>query len=157
MLDTLFGLPAHPLIVHATVVVVPTAGVTVASAALWPRLRAWAGPLPLLLSLTALVLVPVTVKSGESLARHIDETALTQRHGDLGQGLLPWVAALTAGAAALFWLSRRKAHSLGQERPALLRLTAVAVILLALAGAIGSGVQIVRIGHSGAEAAWTEP
>lgn len=157
MPDTLFGLPAHPLIVHATVVAVPAAAVTVASAALWPRFRAWAGPLPLLVSLTALVLVPVTVKSGESLARHVDETALTRRHGDLGHGLLPWVAALTVGAAALFWLGRRTGRRRGTERPAAVRFTTVAFVVLALTGAIGSGAEAVRIGHSGAEAAWTKP
>lgn len=157
MLDTLFGLPAHPLIVHTTVVVVPAAAATVALAALWPRFRTWAGPLPLLLSLTALILVPVTVKSGESLARRVDETALTQRHGDLGHGLLPWVLALTMGAVALFWLSRREARTRGTGLAAPSRLTAVALILLALMGATGSGMQIVSIGHSGAEAAWTEP
>ncbi|MFF4543858.1 hypothetical protein [Streptomyces sp. NPDC001435] len=157
MLDRLFGLPAHPLIVHATVVVVPTAAVAVALAALWPRFRVWAGPLPLLLSLTALTLVPVTVKSGESLARRLDETALTQRHGDLGQGLLPWVGALTVAAAALFWLNRRDAHPPRTQHPARFRLTAAALILLALAAATGSSLQIVRVGHSGAEAAWTRP
>ncbi|MBC2907418.1 DUF2231 domain-containing protein [Streptomyces cupreus] len=157
MLDTLFGLPAHPLIVHATVVAVPAAALTIALAALWPQFRAWAGPLPLLLSLTALILVPVTVKSGESLARRVDETALTHRHSDLGHDLLPWTVALSVGAVALFWLSRREARPRRTERPATARLTAVALILLALTGATGSAMQIVRIGHSGAEAAWTEP
>ncbi|MFG2563570.1 DUF2231 domain-containing protein [Streptomyces sp. NPDC048496] len=157
MLDTLFGLPAHPLIVHATVVAVPAAAGSVALAALWPRFRAWAGPLPLLLSLAALILVPVTVKSGESLARHVDQTALVRRHTDLAHGLLPWVIALAVGAAALFWLRRREARPQSAEHPAVSSLTAVAFIIIALTGVIGSGIQIARIGHSGAEAAWTRP
>lgn len=53
MLDTLFGLPTHPLIVHATVVIVPAAALTVTVAALWPPFRMRAGPLPLVLALTA--------------------------------------------------------------------------------------------------------
>ena len=48
MLDTIFGLPLHPLIVHATVVVVPTTAFLVALAAIYPRFRAWIGPVPAL-------------------------------------------------------------------------------------------------------------
>ena len=53
MLDTVLGLPTHPLIVHATVVVVPTAAVAVLLAAVWPRFRAWAGWGPLALAVLA--------------------------------------------------------------------------------------------------------
>lgn len=34
MFDTIFGLPMHPLVVHATVVIVPLAALVVALAAL---------------------------------------------------------------------------------------------------------------------------
>ena len=50
MLDTIAGLPIHPLIVHATVVIVPAAALAVALAALVPRFRRWAGIVPLGLS-----------------------------------------------------------------------------------------------------------
>lgn len=40
MLDTIFGLPIHPLLVHATVVIVPLAAVLVLLTALWPAARA---------------------------------------------------------------------------------------------------------------------
>ena len=42
MLDTIFGLPVHPLVVHATTVIVPSAAVAVLLAAVWPRFRRWA-------------------------------------------------------------------------------------------------------------------
>ncbi|MFD1657509.1 DUF2231 domain-containing protein [Streptomyces caeni] len=157
MLDTLFGLPAHPLIVHATVVAVPAAALTVALAALWPRFRARTGALPLLLSLTALILVPLTVKSGESLAQRVHQTGLVRRHTDLGHGLLPWTIVLTVGASALFWLARWEARPRSTERTAVARPFAVVLVLLALTGVTGSSVQIARIGHSGADAAWTKP
>lgn len=155
MLDTLFGLPAHPLIVHATVVAVPAAALTVATAALWPRFRARAGMLPLVLSVTALVLVPLTVKSGESLADDVDRTDAVRRHMDLGDGLLPWTVVLALGAAAQFWALRRAARPRSGESTAGSRALAVAATLLALTGATGSGVQVARIGHSGADAVWT--
>ena len=47
MPTSVYGVPLHPLIVHATVVMIPLAALTVVLAALWPRFRSWAGPLPL--------------------------------------------------------------------------------------------------------------
>ncbi len=67
MFDTIAGLPIHPLVVHATVVVVPAAAVAVLLAALWPRFRRWAGWLPLALSAASIALVPLSTSSGESL------------------------------------------------------------------------------------------
>ena len=67
MPDTVFGLPAHPLIVHATAVLVPLAALLVILAGCWPRFRAWAGPLPMGLSLVGLVLTPLSTASGENL------------------------------------------------------------------------------------------
>ncbi|MBQ0986786.1 hypothetical protein KBZ10_20170 [Streptomyces sp. F63] len=157
MFDTISGLPIHPLVVHFTVAVPLAAAPAVALAALWPRFRAWAGPLPLALSLLALVLVPVTTQSGTALEESVKETALVERHAELGGTLLPWVAALAAGAAALYWLQRRGARSggTGGGAPSRAGAALVVAVLVALAGAVGTGVQTVRIGHSGAEAAWT--
>src|SRR3954454_11857263 len=75
MFDTIFGLPVHPLLVHATVVIVPAAVLAVALAAAWRPFRLWAGYLPLLLSVAGLVLVPLSTSSGESLERRVAQTA----------------------------------------------------------------------------------
>jgi hypothetical protein len=61
------GMPLHPLLVHATVVIVPAAALSVLLAAAWPRFRRWAGLLPLGLTVAGLVLVPLSTASGESL------------------------------------------------------------------------------------------
>ncbi len=66
MLDTVFGLPMHPLIVHATVVIVPTAALLVALAAIYPRFRGWAGPVPALAALLSCVLVPLSTGRARS-------------------------------------------------------------------------------------------
>jgi len=62
MFDTIFDLPVHPLVVHATVVALPAAALAVGLAAVLPRFRRWAGLLPLALASAALVLVPVTTR-----------------------------------------------------------------------------------------------
>lgn len=50
MFDTVAGLALHPLVVHATEVLVPTAALVVAMAALWPMFLRWARFLPFALS-----------------------------------------------------------------------------------------------------------
>lgn len=169
MLDTIFGLPVHPLIVHATTVVVPAAAVAVLLAAVWPRFRRWAGWMPLALSVAAVVLTPLSTQSGEALERHVEHSDLIETHSQLAEGLLPWVVVLTLGAAVLYVVARRerRAHEAaphhdveGREDAVTTRATAVPRWLLVggavvgLVAALGTATQVVRIGHSGAQAAW---
>ncbi|HEX6967290.1 MAG TPA: DUF2231 domain-containing protein [Micromonosporaceae bacterium] len=165
MLDTFAGLPLHPLVVHATVVVVPVAALVVGLAGTWPWFRARFGRIALPLSALALVLVPLTVRSGEALRGRLEPNDLVDRHGELGAGLLPWVVALLVAAAATVRLRRREQRPAAGEsagpggsvsgQPAA-RLVVVAVAVLAVASAAGTVASIVRIGHSGAEAAWSD-
>jgi predicted membrane protein DUF2231 len=108
VLNSIAGLPLHPLIVHATVVVVPTAALTVLLAAVWPGFRRWAGVLPLALSVAALVLDPLTTSSGESLEQQVGSNALIEKHSHLADGLLPWLIALVVMAGALLLWDRRR-------------------------------------------------
>lgn len=162
MPSTYLGLPLHPLIVHATAVLVPLAALVVIGAVLWPRFRRWAGILPVALSLAALVLTPLSTASGENLEHQVSETALVERHAELGEQLLPFTIALFVLATAFWWLDRSRVRrqadspspdgSTGGSRGR----TLVAVTgVLALLAALGTGVQVARIGHSGAKAAWS--
>ena len=99
MPNDFYGLPLHPLIVHATVVIIPLAALTVLFSALWPRFRNWAGPLPLGLSAVGLVLVPLSTSTGETLEKHVEGSALLEQHTQIAEGLLPWMIGLTAAAA----------------------------------------------------------
>lgn len=170
MLDVIAGLPVHPLIVHATVVLVPTAALAVALAAVWPRFRRWAFALPLLLALAALVLTPLSERSGESLEERVGGTPLVETHAELGEGLLVWVLPLALVAAALFWLAVRERRAAAEgpgaagagaagagapgTAPARWVTVTLAVAALVLAG--GTIAQTVAIGHSGATAAWSD-
>ena len=170
MLDTIAGLPIHPLVVHAAVVVVPTAALTVAGAALWPRFRRWAGWLPLALSVAAVVLVPLSTSSGEALEGRVAESGLVERHAELGEGLLVWVVVLVLAAVALQVRDRLAARRVlsrtdspaatldGRSAPRStgVLVTTVVAFLLVAAGVGGTVVQTVLIGHSGAQAAWDD-
>jgi hypothetical protein len=143
------GLPLHPLIVHATVVLVPLAALTVALSALWPRFRRWAGPMPLGLALVGLILVPLSTSTGETLERHVPHSALVEAHTRLADGLLPWMIGLSIIAAAGYLIQRLVSSGRSVSRALM-----AGVAVLAVVGATGTAVQVARIGHSGAKAAW---
>lgn len=145
MLDTVFGLPLHPLLVHATVVIVPLAALSVLLSAVWPRFRAWAGWGPLALAVAAVVLAPLSTSSGEQLEHRVGESSAVQRHAQLGDMLIWWVVPLAVLAAALYWWHRSNRAG---------RALAVAVAVLPVLVAVGTLVQVVLIGHSGAQSAW---
>lgn len=156
MPDSIAGLPLHPLLVHATVVIVPAAASCVLLAALWPRFRRWAGVLPLALAVGGLVLVPMSTSTGESLEHQVGESSLVEKHAELGEGLLPWMIALVVVAAGLYAWHWRRGRRGSAEEPTARAWVPVAIAVLAVVAAVGTSVQVVLIGHSGAKAAWSD-
>jgi hypothetical protein len=154
--DNIFGLPLHPLLVHATVVIVPAAAATVLLAAVWPRFRRWAALLPLGLAVAGLILVPLSTSSGEALEREVGHSALIERHSQLADGLLPWMIVLVLAAAGGYAWHWRTARASAVNGPAARRWVPMALSLLAVVAALGTSVQVVLIGHSGAKAAWSD-
>lgn len=152
MFDSIAGLPLHPLIVHATVVAVPTAAVTVLGSALVPWFRRWSGILPLAITVIAVVLDPISTSSGESLEERVGHSDLVEKHSHLADGLLPWLIFLLLAAVAVTWVWWRERT--GDATVRVGRMTVAVVAVLAVAAAVGTTQQVVRIGHSGAEAAW---
>ncbi|MBA2956142.1 hypothetical protein GON03_17515 [Nocardioides sp. MAH-18] len=153
----MLGLPLHPLVVHATVVIVPLAAVTVILAVVVPRFRRWAGPMPMLLSLAALILTPLSTSSGETLEHSVPETRLVEEHAELGDQLIWFTAVLFILSATYWWLDRRRlATGPGAATRDRLRTLTSVVGVLAVVAALGTGVQVARIGHSGAKAAWSD-
>jgi hypothetical protein len=145
--ETLFGLPAHPLIVHATVVLVPLGALLVLLHALWPAARRRLGIVTPLVALVGVVLVPLSTESGENLEHALGRSELIEAHSRLADGLLPWMVGLFVMAVAVYVLGRR---------PAGPRLVGVLAAVLAVVAVVGVTQQVVRIGHSGAEATWSD-
>lgn len=149
MLDRFQGLPVHPLLVHATVVVLPLAALLVVLAAVWPRFRSWAGPLPAVTAILSVVLVPLSTASGEAFYERIEdatggENPLIEHHQELAETLL-WIALPFAVLAVLgYWL-----HRTGGPKPLLI---AVSVMSVLAAGALA--VDVALIGHAGAKAVY---
>jgi hypothetical protein len=158
------GLPAHVLLIHVVVVLVPVAALVLVAQA-WSRpVRRWAGVGGPLLCLGALVMVPVTTNAGKWLRDHLNpELAASEpvrKHAHLGNQLLPWVVAMFVLSIAVWWLGRRAAEPVagGEAAGSAARvpaLVSIAVAVLATVAATGAIVQTVRIGDSGAKAVWT--
>lgn len=185
MLHKINGLPAHILLIHAVVVLLPLGALMLVAGAVWPAARARFGFLTPLIALVALVLVPITTQAGEWLQNqlpnnfgHTDPRIV--KHAHLGEQLLPWAAGIFVMAAVVWVLDRRyelswrpsvragdgddvDAPSGGGTALAIVQRTRTAlpvwvagvVAALSLVVAVGGVVQIVRIGDSGAKAVWS--
>ncbi|MTD53153.1 DUF2231 domain-containing protein [Amycolatopsis pithecellobii] len=149
------GLPLHVLIVHAVVVLVPLSVLAAVAVALWPAARRRFGWIAVGLTAVAAVCIPIATSSGEDLRDRLAPTPLIRQHAQLGDQLLIFVAALLVVLAALVWFSRR----LPREGPGAARRPMRAVVPVLMVLTVGfaavSAVQVIRIGDSGARAAWS--
>jgi hypothetical protein len=153
--DTINGLPAHPLLVHLVVVAIPVTGALAILAVTWPAARRRLGLAPLLMAVIALIAIPLTTNAGEWLQDHKRPSELINRHAQLGGQLIYWVAPLTV-LLLVWWLAgttpvadRLKPVSVAGRRAGGV-LLGVAIVVLA----IGSAVMVYRIGDSGSQSVW---
>lgn len=145
MFDLIGGLPVHALVVHAVVVLLPLAVLGTVLIAAVPKWRRPYGFLVLAVSVVAAALIPVATESGEALAHHVGPPG---EHAELGDSLIWFAIPLVVLVAGLVYVDRRGA-SLNKFVP-----TGVAV--LAVIAAVAAGVQVFRVGDSGARAVWSD-
>lgn len=159
-MDQIAGLPAHILLVHAVVVLVPVTAVLALLYAGWPggrsRLR-W----PLLgCAAISVGFNVLAMQAGEWLQQRVPATPLVREHTKLGDTLLPWTFGLLVFSAAVVVVAlwSRRSVTARATRPAgskgyglVLRFGVPAVAVVLAAGAL---VQTYRIGESGAKAVW---
>lgn len=142
MFDLVNGLPLHPLVVHAVVVLLPLAILGTLAIVARPAWRQRYGPLVLGVALVATALVPVATSSGEALEEHVGDPG---PHAQLGDQLIWFALPLLLMVAGYVWADRRRPNA----RNAVRVLAAGAVV-----AALAAGVQVYRVGDSGARAAW---
>ena len=150
------GLPAHVLLVHIVIVMVPLAALLAVLSAVWPAARLRLGVLTPLAALVAVAFVPVTTNAGEWLQEHVDNTELVRRHAELGDGLLIWAGLLFVFAAALWLIDVAPARGWSVPATLMSRTTRIALSAVLSAVAVVAVVQVYRIGDSGAKAAWQD-
>ncbi|MBF4162771.1 DUF2231 domain-containing protein [Nocardioides acrostichi] len=148
MFDLINGIPVHPLVVHAVVVLLPLTILGTILIAVRPAWRVSYGPLVLAFAVVATALIPVATSSGEALEKHVGEPAYD--HAEKGDQMIWFAIPLLVLVAALVFVARRAA-SAGETGSTLLP-TVLAV--LAVLAAVAAGVQVYRVGDSGAKAVW---
>lgn len=154
MFDTVLGLPIHPLVVHAVVVLVPLAAIGIIVVALNPMLRDRYGLLVFGVATASLVAVPVATKSGEALLARLFTSTVPSgvvQHRLIGQDVIWFVLAMWAAMGALLLLDRDRERRRGVGSPVLPTIVAVVAVLAAL---IASG-QVLRAGWTGVETRWS--
>jgi hypothetical protein len=148
------GLPLHPLLVHAVVVLIPLPVVAVLLTQFWPVARRRLGIVTPLAALAVLVLVPITVAAGRSLAGLVGPLPKVQTHQHYGQMLLPWVIALFLVAAAQWWWFRRGVLRYPATRGGIATVAPVLLAAASIVVGLGTLILVVVIGDTGARAVW---
>lgn len=150
MLDTVDGLPVHPLVVHAVVVLLPLAVLGTVLVAVRPRWRARYGGLNALVAVVGTALCPLATGSGEALEHRVGDPGA---HAGLGDQLVWFALPMALLAVVLWWLPRRARTGTG---PAAGARGLGVVAVLSVVAAVAAGVQVHRVGESGAEAVWAD-
>lgn len=149
-MTTIFGLPAHALLVHAAVVLVPLTAALEILCALWPAARRRLVWLVLAFAVGVMVLIPLTVSAGEWLYDQAPQHApILETHQERAAWAIYFAIGLLVVAvvqALQHWMESKS----DQPKRALAAVAAV----LAIAVGVSSVVGIVRIGDSGAQAVW---
>jgi uncharacterized membrane protein len=146
--DDVLGLPLHPLVVHAVVVLVPLAAMGAIAISVVPRWRSGYGWLVLAVATVAFACVPVATSAGETLKDGLQlggpAAEKVQSHQDLGERMLPVVGIFWLALAALMVAHRRGVRGR----------TATVLAALTVLTAAAAAVLTVLTGHSGSEAVW---
>ena len=161
---TIAGIPAHPLVVHAVVVLLPLAAVGTLVVAARPVWRRQLGIWVLLLAFAGVAAVPVATQTGEQLQRALGASPLIKIHEQHADTLLiPALIFLVLLAATVFVGRRFDAGGTGRRagrrarrhdprtRPRCRGSRRSYGVLAALAGLVVMGL-VIWIGHAGATA-----
>src|SRR4051812_7336941 len=154
-IDSAFGLPAHPLLLHVPVILIPLLVLATIAVLARPAWRerygfAWAG-----LAVVSLAATVLTAGAGERFieGRRVVSDTL-QEHQEAGDTLRLLMFVFTAViilAVLRDWQARRGGGvAIGGAAVG----AALSVVVLLLAGA--SGFFVVRAGHLGSKAVWSK-
>lgn len=138
----ILGLPVHPLVVHAAVILTPLSALGAVLVILFPRLRERYGWLTVWFAVAAAGSAIVAKLSGEALAASLDVGRLVATHESYGE-LMPYpTVSLALFLPAALLLRKRSVAGWWVTAG------------LSLAAAVAGLVLVALTGHSGATAVW---
>ena len=149
-MTTIFGLPAHALLVHAIVVLAPLTAALEILCALWSAARRRLVWLNLALAVAVMVLTPLTVSAGEWLYnQQPDHSAILETHQERS-GWAIYIAVALLVVAIVQAVQHRVESRSSKPKCALAAVAAVLAVVVGLSSIVG----VVRIGDAGAQAVW---
>lgn len=155
-MDTINGLPAHPLFVHLAVVAIPTAALLGILSVLWPAARERLGIITPIVAVVAMVITPLTTSAGEALEKTSGTNPSLAEHVELGDQMIGWVAALFV-AVVLFWALHFAPiiDRVGDRlTPTVRRIASLVLGLAVVVVGIGAIVMTILVGDYGAQSVW---
>ncbi|KAA1431953.1 hypothetical protein [Mycolicibacter arupensis] len=150
-MSTIDGLPAHVVLLHVVVSLVPLTAVLLIVCALWPAARRRLIWLVVTFSAVTLVVTPLTITAGEWLADTGKFAGSPELDAHMAAGEYGLYMALGQAVAAALLAGLHLALTRGRAVGTLVRL-GIVVGVITLAG--GSMLAIHNIGSTGTKAAW---
>jgi len=145
-MESIFELPAHPLMVHFPVVAIPLLSLVAIVLVARPSMRSSWRWFAIGLGVVTAAATILAASSGEALAELLDSEEFVETHESLGKTLRIFVVGLAGSLIALVLLARDEAAARRRLGAGLGAIT----ILFALL----SIVWTVRTGHEGAKLTW---
>jgi hypothetical protein len=139
------GLPLHPLVIHASIVLIPLVAIGALVMSYLPSFSRRYGKMILVIALFAQVSLFLAKVTGEAFEEILDKDM--GNHAELGE-IAPFITLPMVALIYLRWRLDRSGATVGSVW--VRRLTSLALILASLA----SIAVIVLVGHSGAQSVW---
>lgn len=139
------GLPLHPLVIHASIVLIPLVAIGALVMSYLPSFSRRYGKLILFIALFAQLSLFLAKVTGEAFEEILDKDM--GNHAELGE-IAPFITLPMVALIYLRWRLDRSGATVGSVW--VRRLTSLALIVASLA----SIAMIVLVGHSGAESVW---
>lgn len=169
MFDKIFDIPAHPLYVHAAVVLVPLTAVALICSVAWPAARARLGGIVPVFAVISFIATFFSKEAGEKLYDHqmalYPKTEATKEaisrleiHAEAADWAFIWCIILLA-LALLWWLMTTTAtftlvNKLRDNKIMNNEIFRNVIGGLSVIASIISVIVIIRTGHTGAVAVW---
>jgi uncharacterized membrane protein len=145
LFGSIAGLPLHPLVIHASIVLIPLVAISGLVMSYLPSFSRRYGKVTLVIAIVAQLSLFLAKVTGEAFQEILDKDM--GKHAELGE-IAPFVTLPMVALIYLRWRLDRSGASVGSAW--VRRLTSIALIVASLA----SIAVIVLVGHSGAESVW---
>ena len=145
LFGSIAGLPLHPLVIHASIVLIPLVAISGLVMSYLPSFSRRYGKVTLVIAIVAQLSLFLAKVTGEAFQEILDKDM--GNHAELGE-IAPFVTLPMVALIFLRWRLDRSGATVGSAL--VRRLTSLALIVASLA----SIAIVVLVGHSGAESVW---